>query len=165
MNKDWCFTINNYTVEEFEQIKGISNAYMVIGQEVGKEGTSHLQGFIQFNCRKRLSTVKKIPGFERAHLEGRRGTPTEAATYCKKDGKYYEQGTLVESRQGQRTDLDEVRQCANEHGMREVSARYNAQQIRVAEAYLMYNEEPRDWQPEVTWIYGPSGTGKSPIRP
>lgn len=37
----------------------------------------------------------------------------------------------------------------------------NAQGTRVAEKFLTYNEEERDWKPNVIWIHGPSGAGKS----
>ena len=37
----------------------------------------------------------------------------------------------------------------------------NLQQIRIAEKYLTYCEEPRNWVPNVYWLYGPSGAGKS----
>jgi hypothetical protein len=48
-------------------------------------------------------------------------------------------------------------------GMREVTKHSNMQQIRVAEKFLTYNEEPRDdsVKPKVTWIWGPPGCGKS----
>lgn len=45
--------------------------------------------------------------------------------------------------------------------MREVTLTGNMQQIRVAEKYLTYHEEPRDWEMEVEWYWGPTGSGKS----
>lgn len=45
--------------------------------------------------------------------------------------------------------------------MRAVCVAASLQQIRVAEKYLTYCEDPRDWKPEVIWLTGPSGSGKS----
>lgn len=95
----------------------------------------------------------------RWHIEGRRGTQIQAIDYCKKDACYISHGKP--KIQGQRTDLDRIRGIAHEDGMRAVCVAGNLQQIRVAEKYLTYCEEPRDWKPNVTWIWGDSGTGKS----
>ncbi len=61
--------------------------YIVIGKEVGENGTPHLQGFVQMKVRKRTNPMKEIIG-QRAHLEKRRGKPEQAADYCKKDGNW-----------------------------------------------------------------------------
>ena len=105
-SKDWCFTLNNYTAEEYEAITHGEYKYLSVGKEVGESGTPHLQGFVQFAVRLRMQTVKSLPGFARAHLEVRRGTPVEAAKYTQKDGDFIEDGTIVT--QGARTDLKEL---------------------------------------------------------
>lgn len=97
---------------------------------------------------------------ERAHIEPRFGTQDQAIAYCKKeDPNPYERGDRRE--QGHRTDLDNVRQVAMTEGMRGVSEQYSYHQMRTAEKFLTYNEEPRDWKPTVIWIWGTSGAGKS----
>ena len=103
--KDWCFTLNNYTEEEYHDITHGEYQYLSVGKEVGESGTPHLQGFLQLVNRKRLEGVKKLPGFARAHLEVRRGTPFEAAKYTQKDGDFVEDGTIMS--QGARTDVKE----------------------------------------------------------
>ncbi len=65
--------------------------YMIIGREVGpRNGTPHLQGYVCFKRKRRLTEVKKI--FPRAHCERMRGTVEQAVTYCKKEGNYREYG-------------------------------------------------------------------------
>lgn len=155
-----CFTLNNYTPEDEARLANLECQYIVYGHEVAPlTGTHHLQGYIELSKQTRMNTAKHLIG-DTAHLEARRGTQEQAIEYCKKeDPAFYERG--IPKLQGHRTDLDNARQIAIESGMREVSAICNLTQIQTAEKFLTYNEEPRDWQPSVTWIYGPTGSGKS----
>lgn len=110
-SKYWCFTLNNYTNEEEENIRTIGNAdstsYMVWGREIGENQTPHLQGYVEFSTRLRLPQVKRLLG-NRVHLESRRGTAEEAAIYCKKDGDSEEFGVISAPSPGRRTDLETV---------------------------------------------------------
>lgn len=153
-----CFTINNYTLDDFFTLGAVDCQYLIVGAEVGASGTPHLQGYIEFKKATRFTTARKLLG-GRAHIEIRKGPQEKAIDYCKKDGDWTERGER--KIQGDRVDLDRVRELAHEGGMRAVSAYSNLQQIHVAEKYLTYNEEKRDWKPTVTWIWGPTGTGKS----
>lgn len=83
-----CFTLNNYTEEEYKQLIEMECKYLVIGKEVGEEGTPHLQGYIEFKTPKRFSTLKNIN--QRIHWEERRGTAKQASEYCKKEGNFIE---------------------------------------------------------------------------
>jgi len=106
--KHWCFTLNNYTEEDVLIVDGLLDAceectYVIYGKEVGESGTPHLQGFISFSKRLRLSQVRTVfPS--NPHLEVSRN-PLHAINYCKKDGDFYEFGTWVGG-QGARGDLD-----------------------------------------------------------
>ena len=89
---NWCFTINNYTDSDFEKIKKADYGYLIIGKEKSKDGTPHLQGYIQLMTRQRLTGMKKI--HPTAHWENARGTAIEASEYCKKEKDFEETGTL-----------------------------------------------------------------------
>ena len=89
--RGWCYTLNNYTVEEHEKLQSLACKYHVIGEEEGESGTPHLQGFIYFASAKTFLAAKKVIG-ERAHIEEMKGTPAQAAEYCKKEGRFWEQG-------------------------------------------------------------------------
>lgn len=53
---NWCFTVNNYTAEEIVAVKSLEYKYLVIGFEVGEEGTPHLQCYVELTNR-RYSTL------------------------------------------------------------------------------------------------------------
>ena len=91
----WCFTLNNYTDEEWAKVQGLQVAYLCVGKEVGESGTPHLQGFVIFPKRKRLNAVREV--FSRAHWEVARGSSQQASEYCKKDGDYFEIGECPNS--------------------------------------------------------------------
>ena len=90
--QNYCFTLNNYTVEEETDVMTIDCKYLVIGREVGENGTPHLQGFIAFTNAKSFKAVKTL--MLRAPLEVA-ATIDEAITYCKKDGEFFEKGEAM----------------------------------------------------------------------
>jgi hypothetical protein len=97
--KNWCFTINNYTTDDLERLQDLGRRittdiqYLIIGKEIGEDNqTPHLQCFIQFKKRLRFLQVKNFVG-QRAHIEAARGTSGENFVYCSKDGDYEEFGT------------------------------------------------------------------------
>ena len=57
----------------------------MVGREVGEEGTRHLQGFVHFKMKKRLSGVKKF-SCDRGHYLKARGSDMKNRRYCRKEG-------------------------------------------------------------------------------
>lgn len=156
--RNWTATINNYTDDDVQSLDNLAVGYIIYGKEVGEENnTPHLQIYIQFLTRMRWRAVANL--LPRAHIEVARGSAEQNRTYCSKEGNFTERGDM--KRKGERSDLNNIRQDALENGMRSVTRYGNLQQIRVAEKFLKYNEEPRDWQPHVVWIHGPPGCGKT----
>jgi hypothetical protein len=84
-SKYWCFTLNNYKKDDINIISSKVLNYC-IGEEVGESGTPHLQGYIEFESKKRPMGVFKE--YKNIHWEKRKGTRAEAAHYCRKDGKF-----------------------------------------------------------------------------
>lgn len=104
----WCFTTNNYTADHVLHLSSLypaSVSYLVYGREVGEQGTPHLQGYVIFPDRKRLSTARNfIPG---SHLVAARGSPKQASDYAKKGNDFDEFGECPEGpAQGKRSDID-----------------------------------------------------------
>lgn len=161
MSKYWCFTINNPSEKEWEELTSLKCTYVVLGIEKGESGTKHIQGYIEFEVKKKMQTVKKL--MKRAHLENRKGSAQQASDYCKKDEYYYESGILSSPGQGKRNDLNKVKEAIiSGKGMKDVVEMTNSYQaIRFAETLLKYVEPKRNWKPEVFWFYGPTGCGKT----
>jgi len=91
----WVYTYNNPTAPiPFNTHQML---YHVYGDEVGESGTRHYQGFVVFKTRKLFTQVKEL--CPEAHWESTKGTYLQAADYCKKEGKYVEEGTLPEQPQ------------------------------------------------------------------
>lgn len=99
--KHWIWVINNPTPDEQISIhchgQEIESAgvfsYLCWGDEVGAEGTPHLQGYFVTVNKERITTLKQLVGFDRAHFEVRRGSTHQAITYCEKEGSFHEYGT------------------------------------------------------------------------
>lgn len=166
--KAWVFTSNNPSREDEELLKLLADdpgtAYLVFGREVGAENqTPHLQGYVEFSSKKSFSGVRGClpPG---SHVERRRGSAADASNYCKKDGDFWEKGTI--SRQGRRSDLEVIRQEIKE-GADELTIADNhfSQWCQYRRSFMAYRNllslaRPKP-VPFVHVLWGPSGVGKS----
>lgn len=169
-SRNWCFTLNNYTDDEYNSLRQCADSdeteYAVLGKERGESNTPHIQGFIMFVRKKRLNGVKQALGSNRIHVEIARGTPTEASEYCKKDGDFYERGDIGRARtQGSRSDLARV-QALLDAGtpLEQVASQEFCHFIRYHRGIMLYSSlriSRRTWRTQVVWLHGPTGTGKS----
>lgn len=160
--RNFCFTLNNYTPEDVEEIKHCNKyKYIVFGFEIGKKGTPHLQGYVEWKNYIRFQTLKKMDTWKRMYVARRKGRADQAANYCKKDGDFYEFGEI--SQQGKRNDLEVVKDMIKGgSGMRDILEETNSYQaLKYAQLAMVHLEPKRFWETEVTWITGKSGTGKT----
>lgn len=109
--RNWMFTINNFS-DELEPLDWIPEDSACVWQsEIGKEGTPHLQGYLELDSQQRLSYLKKL--HPTAHWESRRGTQAQAIDYCTKSDETYVEGPWCYGdfkEQGARNDLAALRQ-------------------------------------------------------
>lgn len=121
--KRYCFTLNNYSVEELEwlgdkgrEIEEDRNSlfqYLCFEEELGEEGTPHLQGYFELRKQKTIISLKRehelMWGF---HFAVARGSKEQNKKYCNKEGGMIEWGGKgmndSKNRQGNRTDLEDV---------------------------------------------------------
>jgi len=82
----WIFVLNNFTEEDCSSIVprfSELSSKLIIGKEIGENGTPHLQGFIRFNKKCRPKAVYECG---RIHWEKCKGSDEENFNYCSKDG-------------------------------------------------------------------------------
>lgn len=172
--KRWCFTLNNYTVEEEHNIQQIDCEYLIYGHEVGENGTPHLQGYITFSTRKSFNTMKRLLG-ERAHIEVARGKVQDNIDYCTKQDHdhYFVKGeappeTSEKGAEATKRKWEEARKAAKEGRFEDIPSdlwiRYrNSWKNEYQEEVNKNVVEIRDFnlKDHFFWIYGPTGTGKS----
>lgn len=169
-SKDWCFTLNNYDESDVDRINGLNGCdelcYLVCGREIGESGTRHLQGFLQTRRKKTMAGIKDLLGSNSIHLEARRGTPTEASEYCKKENNWFEFGQMDERRgRGFRSDLVAIQEkLHNRTPISNIAREHFSDYIRYHRGIMAYQSllsTPRDFRTQVVWFHGPTGTGKS----
>lgn len=166
-SRRWVFTLNNPTQDEktflntkFED-RNIFK-YAVYGNEIGQNGTPHLQGFFVLSSPKRLAGVRTLLS-DRAHFEAAVASSEQAADYCKKDGDFIEFGTLPNER-GRRRDLEEFYEWGDSFtvtngrppGSPEIAKQFPSQYLRYPRAVALFAHradpvvlregEPSPWQ-------------------
>lgn len=163
------FTLNNYSSEEFEKIKLIGCKWMIVARETGDmNDTPHLQGAIIFNSQKAFSTLKKIPGLERAHFEEMKGSPQQSLDYCtKQDKEAFQIGTLPTP--GKRNDMEAVvnklkegvtiKKLVEDTSSAICFVRYSRGLTLLRQQYTPLRDPTKP--PTIIWFYGPTGVNKT----
>ena len=164
-SRNYCFTLNNYTNEDLDQLANLKCKYIIYGKEIGKNGTPHLQGYVIFENAKSFRSAKRSIN-HRAHIETIKGTPYDNFVYCSKDGDFTERGDRPERvGQGKRQDMLEIKKAiAQNIHIKQLLIQdkiKNHQQLRFAENLEKYYEQQRIWKPNVKWYWGATGTGKT----
>jgi len=165
-HRSWVIVINNYTQTDWFAIKYVfaKAIYGICGEEIGEAGTPHLQAYATFLTAITLTALKK--SLPRAHLLVANGTDEENKKYCSKDNtNIYEVGTPRVG-QGQRTDIKDISQKIKNREITiedcmfdypEMYLRYSRSLEKMFNAVMV----PRTQPPQVIWLYGKAGTGKS----
>lgn len=165
--KNWCFTTNNYSDADQDNLRSLAAEdfvqYLVYGREVGESGTPHLQGYVEFTIRKTFNQARNLLP-RGSHLEVRRGTGVEAAEYCKKEEDFVEYGVMSKG-QGTRTDLESLHENLKaKRPLSEISDENFKEFIkyqRGINAYRLVHSVQRDWMCSVVVYWGKTGAGKT----
>lgn len=168
-SRGFCLTLNNYTVLEQRLLEDHINekcVYGIVGQEVGENGTPHLQVYLYYKSAQKRSMVtwERLLGCNRYHIEVARGSPSDNKKYCSKEGNFQEFGTLPVS---QNDRWEESVTLLREGGsIKDVLIAYpqigvtcfrNLKEIRNEFA----TERSSNAKTDLFWFYGPPGSGKS----
>ena len=166
----WCFTLNNYTEEEYQNILQfitLNCEYGIVGKEIAPTtGTEHLQGYIRFDKRLDFNTVKKF--FDnRVHIEKANADDIKNQKYCSKGNDFFESGVPRASNQGKRNDLkilhEAIKNGTTVKDIRQKNPDLYHQYGRTLEK--LESDRLRNFvrteMPNCIWYYGKTGTGKS----
>jgi hypothetical protein len=166
----FCFTLNNPTASDREKLESLGDklkvVYMVCGDEVGAEGTPHIQGFVVFKHARCFRLVKRALG-GRVHLEVAKGSTKQASDYCKKDGKFKEYGLCpVDGRFDaayNKCRWSHAIEMAREGRFEEIAPDLRVRYKNTLESF--YDDACKATECvsvlDHLWIFGATGTGKS----
>jgi hypothetical protein len=167
-SRAWCFTVNNWTPEQYDVLLGLNTTYIIIGKEVGEGGTPHLQGYAYFTNQVYYNTLRrKVSCF----WQVARGTPAENIAYCSKEGDFYSRGDAPTSRDdarkrgGEATKekwegaLDNAKKGLIDDIPADIVIKHYSAIQQIAKDHI---KPPPDLD-DVTgfWFYGEAGCGKS----
>jgi len=166
-SRNFVFTLNNYDTKP--EVKCLIDllpcVYMKYGQEVGSEGTPHLQGLVVFKSPKSQSAARKA--LSGCHVEVMRSLQA-SLEYVGKDGVVTERGVCPMSPKEKGVKGKEYYQnildLAAADRISEIDPQAQLQYrsaIRGIRDDASKKRKFQDTEAEMLWYYGPSGTGKS----
>lgn len=175
---NWCFTFNYGNLGQpskadvqtfYDELCNLAT-YVVAGWEKAPEtGQEHLQGYIQFDAKKRLSQLKKLQNGLTVHWEVAKADEEFNREYCTKGGEYLEFGEARIINGGKREKkrweiaLDIVKN-GTEAQRADICPQIQLQFCKQLD-YIRdrYAKKPSDLPHTVRnlWIWGPTGSGKS----
>ncbi len=176
MSRNWCFTLNNPTVDQKHLWLHLAThlkwneriVYVVMQEELSESGTLHLQGYIEMKNQTRMSRMKSLFGAG-YHWEKRRGTQAQAIEYCKKaetrvDGGFsFEHGTP--KRTGSNGKFTEAVQAIRDGtSIADIRDDFSAQYVLHGDKlrdFALELKGKRNWAMDIHIYVGKTGTGKT----
>lgn len=130
-SRNWCFTLNNYSESDVENVLKWDVRYIKFGKETGESGTPHLQGYVVLDAVARLSKLKKL--CPRSHWEPMKGTIEQNDRYVSKEGDIYEAGdspkTSAEKGTDEKIRWGHIRKLAEEGNFEELNQLYPKESV------------------------------------
>ena len=101
----WCFTFNNWTEPDYEELKKNLNVckYWIMGKEKApKTGTPHIQGYFYCNNAITFNTARNMT-LGKCNLQKARGDSAQNEKYCSKEHDWESYGTrpMTQAEKGQ----------------------------------------------------------------
>ena len=164
-DRNWCFTLNNYTERDIKILNEVPCTYIIYGKEVAPTtGTPHLQGFVIWENPKTMSASKKMVASLNYHWEVKLGTTKQAVDYCKKDSDFTERGhvNLREVNGGNEwSDVIKLAETGDMTTLKNEYPRHYLIYFKTLMSIRAFNSTPIDGDLQHEWWVGPTGTGKS----
>lgn len=179
-SKYFCFTLNNWTEAQLHRLREITMvenswiSYISWAQEVGEEGTPHLQGYLECTKEARYKQVMKFIGFNLALFKRKASCGEDAQDYFENPENHNKPGpavgfefygTMSKNRKGKRNDLEDLKRTLDSGAsLAEVASEHFGSFVRYEKSIRSYKRlklPKRDWLTEVHVLYGDTGTGKT----
>lgn len=180
-SRNWCFTLNNYTVEHLAFLKDESKCkvkYICFAEEIcPSTSTPHLQGWVSFSDRVSLRACKKKLGSNHFHVAICKGNFTQNEEYCRKTREedetpnevVYTRGTLPldpkSKGKNEKLRWEQAWAFAKEGDFDSIDADIRVKQYNILQKIRndTMAERERTTLMDITneWYFGPSGSGKS----
>ena len=175
-SRKWIFVLNNYTAVDVLHLSVVNCQYIIAGEEVGEQGTPHLQGFVYFKHAVRFETCKRRLFGSRTHVEAAMGTVMDNVKYCTKTRDQDEQANSVVHEFGERPMTQEEKgeteieryekawELAHKDLIEEIDADIRVKQyttLKKIRQDAQLNTDLVGVELDNEWYWGPSGTGKS----
>lgn len=177
--KRYCWTFNNprMSPDEVMALLGRYNpTYVVFQREIGANGTTHYQGYVEFQRRTRYAQINRdLPAGQTIWFGRCNGTPQQNHDYCSDAAKRdpapdsgpWIMGQMSVPEQGRRNDLESFITAAKASGFRQILESHPTQLARFTRFFSSIRSHfpPAQRPPEeyvrVTLLYGDPGIGKS----
>ncbi len=174
-HRGYVFTINNPTPADYMYVHQESECpdikHYAYQTEIGTNGTKHIQGYFEYDNAVRATRVSKK--LDRAHIEPRMGTPSEAYKYCTKpesktDGPSGASTPEPASGPGSRSDLSSIADAVlRGDTVESIAFEYPSAFIRygrgIRDLYSATQSHRANSVPTVILCFGPTGVGKSKL--
>jgi len=163
-SRAYVFTINNYTVAEYERVCALECEFLCVGEEVAPTtGTPHLQGVIRFKSPRSFNAVRKLLS---GHVEVCKDLGS-AVRYCQKEGKFFEKGSWQKNGGDSQQERAQKNKRLREESLESlvmdgVINIKEVPQLKKARVILDQEKSPLTVDDvRGVWIWGPPGTGKT----
>ena len=180
----FVFTHNNYNTADIDYLKNVVApmcVWIICGEEVGEQGTPHLQGFCYLKKKMSENKIKKslmrFPDKRMAWCNQAKGNNKEQFDYCSKQGKFWQMGERPADAgeaggEAEANRWADIRRLAHEKNnfedfFDEISQVYPDVALNMIDKLPKFYEAinkkkvPKQVNVNCEWLQGPPGTGKS----
>jgi len=170
--KCYCMTLNNYTQVVCDKLQRLASSiftYLIVGREVGEQGTPHLQMYGETISRTTCLALKQKlieidPDLFRAHIEVAKGNAQQNIVYCSKDADFFEVGPRPTA-QRRGNQMKEAANLIVEGGsMKEVIQQFPHIFVQYGSGLIRLSCHVHSKRNHMTigyWLFGKTGAGKS----
>jgi hypothetical protein len=174
-NRKWFFTCNNPTKEDMCNFTDARHnetlKWLCVYKEIGEQGTPHLQGGLILNNNSYSITWLSNHINNRTHWIIMKGSPQQVRDYCTKDyqkGKntsefIYDDGCKENNKIIVRQHFQDLQ--SDNKSLSDINKEdpyfYGTHERALVASYTRTRDDKPRVKPEVTWIYGKTGSGKT----